>query len=80
MNTPNRDLLVLLRNEFSSQRAIEQEVECLNHILVRVESLEHFFTAHELAGRFRITSRRSKLLKAIRGGEMKPFHFLLNKN
>ena len=33
MKMPNRDLLVLLKNEFMSQQAIEQEVECLNDML-----------------------------------------------
>ena len=33
MKMPNRDLLVLLKSEFMSQKAIEQEVECLNDML-----------------------------------------------
>ena len=80
MKTPNRDLLVLFKNEFASQRAIEHEVECINHILIRAESPEQFCIAHELVSRNRITSRHKKILQAIRFAELKPFCFLINKN
>ena len=80
MKTPNRDLLVLLRNEFASQRAIEHEVECLNDILVQAESPQRFCIAHELVTRSRITSRPKKILQAIRFAELRPFFFLINKN
>jgi hypothetical protein len=81
MKTPNRDLLVLLKNEFASQQAIEHEVECLNHILVQAESIEQFCRVHELVERLKITSKPRRLIRAIRsGGEMKAFTFLLNKN
>ena len=80
MKTPNRDLLVLLRNEFASQRAIEHEVECLNDILVQAESAEQFCIAHELVTRGHITSRPKKILQAIRFAELRPFYFLINRN
>ncbi|MBO9657389.1 MAG: hypothetical protein J7527_01045 [Chitinophagaceae bacterium] len=77
---PNRDLLVLLKNEFMSQQAIDHEVECLNDILLIAESDEHFCVAHELVDRNRITSKPARILKAIRFSELKPFRFLINKN
>ena len=80
MKTPNRDLLVLLKNEFASQRAIEQEVECINHILIQAESPQQFCIAHELVARNRITSNPRKILQAVRFSELKPFRFLINKN
>jgi hypothetical protein len=80
MKTPNRDLLVLLRNEFASQRAIEHEVECLNDILVQAESPEQFCIAHELVTRSHVTSKPKKILQAIRFAELRPFFFLINKN
>jgi hypothetical protein len=80
MQTPARDLLVLLKNEFMSQHEIEQEVECLNDLLYRAESDDQFCQAHELVDRNRITSKRKKILRAIRYAELKPFRFLLNKN
>ena len=77
---PTRDLLVLLKNEFMSQRAIDHEVECLNDILHTAESDERFCIAHELVDRNRITSKSKKILKAIRFVELQPFRFLINKN
>jgi len=80
MQTPARDLLVLLKSEFMSQHEIEQEVECLNDLLYRAESEDQFCIAHELVDRNRITSKRKKILRAIRYAELRPFRFLLNKN
>ena len=80
MNTPRRDILVLLKNEFMSEQAIEQEVECLNEILQQTESSENFCTAHELVNRNRITSQPNKILNAVRFAELRPFRFLINKN
>jgi hypothetical protein len=80
MKMPNRDLLVLLKSEFMSQRAIEQEVEYLNDLLRTTESDEQFCKAHELVDRNRITSNPKKILKAIRYTELKQFRFLINKN
>ena len=76
----NRDLLVLLKTEFMSQHAIEQEVESLHGILVRAESFEQFSTAHEFIMRNRITRKTSTLLKVFRQINLKPFQFLLNLN
>lgn len=80
MKLPTRDLLVLLKNEFMSQRAIDHEVECLNDILLTTESDEQFCIAHELVTRNRITSKPKKIMNAIRFVELRPFRFLLNKN
>jgi hypothetical protein len=80
MKMPTRDLLVLLKNEFMSQRAIDQEVECLNDILRTAESDDRFCIAHELVDRNRITSKPKKILKVIRYVELPAFKFLINKN
>jgi len=80
MKTPNRDLLMLLKNEFASEKAIEYEVKRINHILVQAESPEQFCVAHELVTRHRITSNSARILKAIRFAELKAFQFLINKN
>jgi hypothetical protein len=80
MKMPTRDLLVLLKNEYMSQGALDHEVECLNDILRTAESDEQFCVAHELVNRNRITAKSGKILKAIRYSELKPFRFLINKN
>ena len=80
MKMPNRDLLVLLKSEFMSQQAIEQEVECLNDMLRCTESDEQFCIAHELVDRNHITSNSKKILKVVRFTELKQFRFLINRN
>jgi hypothetical protein len=80
MKMPTRDLLVLLKNEFMSQGALDHEVECLNDILRTAESDEQFCLAHELVNRNRITAKPKRILKAIRYSELRPFRFLINKN
>jgi len=80
MKAPNRDLLVLLRNEFMSQQALDHEVQCLHYLLRGAESDEKFCVAHELVDRNRITNKFRKIIKVIRFKELKPFQFLLNKN
>lgn len=80
MKAPNRDLLVLLRNEFMDQQQLDNEVQCLHHLLRGAESDEKFCVAHELVERNRITNKSRKIAKVIRVKELKPFQFLLNKN
>lgn len=80
MISNNRDILVLLKNEFMSEQAIEQEVENLNAIFRMTESSKSFFLAHELVDRNNITSKERKISEAIRHQELKPFRFLINKN
>ena len=80
MKNHDRDLLVLLKNEFMTEQAIEHEVEYLNEILPETESPRQFCIAHELVDRNYITSKPGKIFKAIRYTELKPFRFLINKN
>lgn len=80
MKNHNRDLLVLLKTDIWSQRALEQQIACLHEILVRVECGDAFCTAHELVTRFKITTKRGALLDAANQPHLKPFHFLINKN
>lgn len=75
-----RDILVIVKDQYLDDRAIEQEVECLNEILRIAETNEHFCEAHELVDRNHITSKSRCILKAIRFTELKPFRFLINKN
>lgn len=80
MISSNRNLLVLFNNGLRDEKAIEQEVEFLNKILLHTESSEQFCIAHELVDRNRITSRKTKILQETRYFKMKPFRFLINKN
>ena len=79
MKNYNRDLLVLFKTQ-SNKESFESTVECLHRILRTVESHDVFCRAHELVKRTKITGKRSAILNAIELPELKPFHFLINKN
>jgi hypothetical protein len=76
----NRDLLLLIKAPAASEEAFEKHVEALHKVLLRVESIEAFCTAHELATRTRITQKRARITRAIAIPELKPFHFQISKN
>ena len=78
--TPDRDLLVLFRNKFMTQWALEQEVECLSRIVRQAEQSVEFCKAHELVRRNRITENPDKILSALRQLQLKPFWFFISKN
>ena len=76
----DRDLLVLLKNEFMSQQAIEQEVAYLNQILRQTEQQEVFCKSYELVHRNRITQKPQKLLEISQQLLLRPFWFLIGRN
>jgi hypothetical protein len=80
MENSKRDLLVLLKNNEQDKTNLDREVECLNKILVSVESADAFCKAHELVKRNRITNKASRIIKAASFIELKAFEFLINKN
>jgi hypothetical protein len=82
MKSPNRDLLVLLKDEFMSEHAIEREVARLNEMLFDVESFDNISVSHELIdmNKYRIYRERKLVLQALKDKELKPFVFLFNMN
>ena len=82
MKSPNRDLLVLLKDEYMSEKAIEQEVERLNAMLFHVEAFENIAQSHELIdlNKFKIFQERRKVLQVLKEKDLKPFIFLFNMN
>lgn len=75
----DRDLLVLVKAN-ATQQSLEEAVDCLHKILLRVECVDVFCQAHELVKRNKITQRTVAIVRAISREELKPFHFLINKN
>ena len=75
MKSPNRDLLVLLKDEFMSEHAIEREVERLNAMLFNVESFDNISVSHELIdlNKYKIYHDRKIVLQAIKGKRIKTF-------
>jgi len=80
MKNYNRDLLLLYKEEVYNDDLLQKEVECLHEILMGVESNDVFCQAHELVTRYKITKKTKTIIKAIAWPELKPFHFLINKN
>lgn len=82
MKSPNRDLLVLLKDETMSEQAIEQEVEKLNNMLFHVEASESFYNSHELLdmNKFKVLREKKHLQQVVRERALKPFIFLCNLN
>jgi hypothetical protein len=80
MMSSSRNLLVLLRNEFMSERAIEQEMQSLENLLSIAESPYNFCISHELVDRNFITQKKKKILLESRHYRLRPFRFLINKN
>jgi hypothetical protein len=76
----DRDLLMLIKSEFMSQQAIDQEVECLNNILRQTELPQQFCKTHELVRRNVITQKAHRLLAAYHLSSLRPFWFLISKN
>jgi hypothetical protein len=80
MKRINHEILILARNQYRTDTAIEKEMEWLENILAQTESPLNFCIAHELVNRNSITQNSRKILKAIKYQELKPFRFLIGKN
>lgn len=80
MMNSNRGILVLLKNEFMTEQAMEHEVELLNELLKQVESSRSFCKAHELVDRNQITSNEKKILRESSHSRLRAFRFFINKN
>lgn len=77
-----RDLLVLLNNEYRSEHALNHEVEWLHDVLFHVEALDNFCIAHEIINlnSRKLLSKPDAIKKYVVRKKEKPFEFLNNKN
>ena len=82
MKTPNRDLLVLVKDEYVNEKFIEQELEQLNDLLFHYETMDIFCLAHEVfdINKYTIIRKSPAMQQIIRQKELKPFQFICNKN
>jgi hypothetical protein len=82
MKSPNRDLLVLLKDETMSEQAIEREVEKLNDMLFQLESVDNFCVSHQMLdlNKFKIFTDKRSIMQVTRQKELKPFVFLCSLN
>jgi hypothetical protein len=82
MKPSNRDLLVLVKNEYTSDQFMEQEVELLNELLFHYETMNNFCKSHEVfdLNKYKIIRKQSVIHQIARQKELKAFQFLCNKN
>ena len=82
MKTPDRDLLVLMKDEFATEQFMEQELEQLNSLLFHYETVDTFCSAHEVfdINKYKIIRKPRAIHRITRQSELKPFQFLCNKN
>ena len=82
MKTPDRDLLVLMKDEFATEQFMEQELEQLNSLLFHYETMDNFCIAHEVfdVNKYKIIRKSKTIQRIARQQELKPFQFLCNKN
>ena len=59
MHNPNRDILVLFKQELMTAQAMERQVSLLHDLLYKVERLDNLVTAHELLdlNKFKVISK-----------------------
>ncbi len=82
MKTPNRDLLVLMKDECLDENAMQHELEQLNSLLLYFETVDNISVSHEVfdMNRYRIVTQPNQVQKIIDQKEVKPFVFICNKN
>jgi F0F1-type ATP synthase alpha subunit len=82
MKTPDRDLLVLVRDEYMNEKFMEQELEQLNEMLFHYETVEKFCAVHEIfdLNKYKIITKPKLMQQVVGQKELKPFQFVCNKN
>ena len=82
MKTPNRDLLVLVKDEFDSEHSMELELEKLNRLLFQFETLDTISVAHEIfdLNTGKILEQPKQVRNVLNQKKLKPFQFACNKN
>lgn len=82
MNNPNRDILVMFRQELMTPQAMERQVTLLHDLLYTVEKLDNLVRAHEILdlNKYKLINKPHLVKEFLRSGKEKPFVFLNNKN
>ena len=82
MRAPNRDLLVLVKDEFLSSTSMEVELERIHQLLIGFETPDNLCLAHEVfdMNSYKRVKSNSKIRKIMSEKELKAFVFVINKN
>ena len=82
MKTPNRDLLVLVKDNHLDKEAIEFELDQLNQLLFDFETVDNLCLAHEVfdLNKYKIIRKTRTVKQMLNQKELKPFVFISNMN
>jgi len=82
MRAPNRDLLVLVKDEFLSSTSMEVELERIHQLLIGFETPDNLCRAHEVfdMNSYKRVTSISRIQKIMSEKELKAFVFVINKN
>ncbi len=80
MENAIRDIFLITKNKFPAEEVMEQEMICLNKVLLNIENPEVYCLSHEYVNRNAITQNKNLILKASYQKELNAFCFLINKN
>ena len=82
MKMPNRDLLVLVKDEFLGTESMETELERINKLLMSFETVDNLCVAHEIfdMNRYKMLRKVNAVRRVVEQKQLKPFVFVINKN
>ncbi|HET9056055.1 MAG TPA: hypothetical protein VFN30_04325 [Chitinophagaceae bacterium] len=82
MNKQERDLLVLIKDNSTISRSIDEEVEMLHEILYTVETVSNLSKASEIIdlNKYKVINEPDVIARVICQKQLKPFQFINNKN
>jgi len=82
MKNMERELLILLPEEFYDEVALQQEAGFLHRVLTQVDTLEHTAEAVEYLNLHRggITQNKLRIENALRRPVLGHFQFIIHKN
>jgi hypothetical protein len=82
MKTPNRDLLVLVKDEYHNESMMQRELQELNRLLYHFETLDTIAVAHEVfdVNRGKVIDGSSGVKRILGQKILRPFQFACNKN
>jgi hypothetical protein len=82
MKIPERDLMLLFKQELMSPQAVQKEMTFLNLVLFNVERISNLASSCELIdiARGRMVRKPVAIKSYLRSRESKPFVFLINRN
>lgn len=77
-----RDVLIVSRLSYLSEKAMEKEMERVSRLLYGVEAIQHHCRSVELIdiARHKITRKPQHVIEALRQKQNKPFVFTFHRN